>query len=212
MDEATTEGAAAGAAALHPELASRLASVEQERLRREKLRARVAKERRVLLPLLALALLCLPNFRLARVVGHSMEPAFQPGHSLLVLRTWRWFSPLHPGDIVVFQKDGQELVKRVVFVQNPQGTAVWPTSLQTSRGLIPIRPHFFEGGLEGVDRQPPRPGVPQRVVYVLGDNWEVSDDSRSFGPIALDTVLGKVVWARPTSGGAAPAPVAAAAR
>jgi len=35
--------------------------------------------------------------------------------------------------------------------------------------------------------------VPEGTLYVLGDNAEVSEDSRDFGPITTDLVRGKVV-------------------
>jgi signal peptidase I len=182
-------------APLNPELAARLAALEQERLRQEKWRAQVWRERRALLVLLAFVLLCLPNFRMARVVGRSMEPQFKQGDPVVVLKTWRWFSPLKPGDIIVFRLEGQELIKRVVFVQNPQHTARWPDSVQTSRGPVPVRPEFFLGGVEQLDRVPSGPNYRQRSVYVLGDNFDLSDDSRRFGPIAPENILGKVLLA-----------------
>lgn len=36
--------------------------------------------------------------------------------------------------------------------------------------------------------------VPVNHVYVIGDNLEVSEDSRTFGPIPLNTVVGKVLY------------------
>lgn len=175
------------------ELVARLDAVKAEQQRRDRLHAQIWKERRILLPMLAAVLLCLPNFRVVKVKGRSMEPALRDGDSLVVLKSWRWFSPLHPGDLIVFEKDGQELVKRIVFVQNAEGTAAWPKRLETSRGALPVGPEYFRGGIEGIDRVPGQPGSPQRSVYVLGDNYRVSNDSRDFGPIPQESILGKVI-------------------
>lgn len=178
-------------------MAARLAALEQERVRQEKWRVRVWRERRALLILLGFVLLCLPNFRLARVVGHSMEPELHDGELLLVLKSWRWFSPLRPGDIVVFHKEGQELVKRVVFVQNPRGTAFWPPQNR----ILPWRPQadvssaYFPDYARRIDRILSGPGYRQRSVYVLGDNYGSSYDSRDFGPIEPESILGKVIRA-----------------
>ncbi len=36
--------------------------------------------------------------------------------------------------------------------------------------------------------------VPANHIYVVGDNLEVSEDSRTFGPIPLSSVIGKVLY------------------
>ena len=182
-------------AKLDPELETRLVLMEQERIRQERWRTRVWRERRALLLLLFLVLLLLPNFRMARVVGRSMEPQFVDGQSLLVWKSWRRFSPLKPGDIIVFRHGdarlkGQELVKRVWFVQNAQGNARWPDVVPTSRGPRSPSDYFPVYVL----RNPPTTPFPSRgTIWVVGDNFDNSFDSRDFGPIRVESILGKVI-------------------
>ena len=174
------------------EWAQRIAEA-RERVRQRAHHELVLRERRALLVLLAFVLLCLPNFRIARVVGHSMEPQFHDGDRLLLLKSWRWFAPLVPGDIIVFDDDDVQLVKRVAFVQNRDGTAPWQHSVETSNGRVTISPADFPGGMAHIDRIPSHGHYHQRLIYVLGDNLPISEDSREFGPIAPEQIIGKVL-------------------
>jgi signal peptidase I len=185
--------------ALDPERHARLDAVAaQERARAESRRVWVWRERTTLLALLALALICMVNFRMARVVGESMEPSLKQGQSLVVWKSYGRFAPLKPGDIVVFEQDGEELVKRVVFVQNAAGTATWPAAnhVVPADPRLNVTPDFFPDYAHGAVRAASASGQPRRSVYVLGDNLELSDDSRDFGPIAPESILGKVIYAR----------------
>ncbi len=183
-------------AALDPELQARLVALETERIRRERWRTRLWRERRALLLLFGLVLILYANFRMARVVGRSMEPQFVEGQSLLVLTSYRRLSPLRPGDIIVFhnpQDPTQELVKRVVFIQNARGTREWPPTVRTSRGVIPVGQLFTIDMMRSAANAPANPFPPRGVIYVLGDNVDNSTDSRDFGPVQDEAVLGKVL-------------------
>ena len=185
--------------ALDPELQARLVTLETERIKKERWRTRLWRERRALLLLLGLVLVLYVNVGRARVVGHSMEPQFEDGRSLLILKTYRRLSPLRPGDIIVFhnpQEPTQELVKRVVFIQNAQGTREWPSTVQTSRGAIPVGELFTYEMMQGAAVAPSNPSArpPGGTVFVVGDNLDNSTDSRDFGPIRDETILGKVLF------------------
>lgn len=128
----------------------------------------VAKPRRwfrqavALFVFLIIAFLYHNFFTLSVVRGKSMEPTFRDGQVVLVGKGGLLFGPLKRGDVVVFTRNGELLVKRVVAL--PYETA--PDGTQ----------------------------VPANHLYVVGDNLEVSEDSRSFGPIPLSSVIGKVLY------------------
>lgn len=200
MQNVTTEAATAlptptvphaAALTLDPELQERLAALEAERERRRVFQERVWRERRVLFPLLAIALMGFLNFGRARVVGRSMEPQYHDGDSLIMLKSFKYFSPLKPGDIVIIRMrsgrmEGQDIVKRVVYIQNQQGDAPWPKTVSTAIGNVPLR-LFFGREMAGFVT------VPRDTVMVLGDNVRNSTDSRDFGPVPVKDILGKVV-------------------
>jgi signal peptidase I len=128
------------------------------------------------------------GLRLARVQGHSMEPTFYPGQWLLVRRL-NWPSPaLKDGEVIVFRKDGELLVKRIAalpgeFPPEDSQVALWRARIAADRRLSRL------AGPLALQEDP----VPPGQLYVLGDNAPVSDDSRSFGPIPQSAVIGRVL-------------------
>ena len=102
-----------------------------------------------------------------RVADGSMAPTLLPGDCLYVDRGAYRESPPARGDVVV--------------VRDPE----------VPRRFLVKRVTFVPG-------QPPLPDaprVPPRSVYVLGDNLAESRDSRKFGAVPLELVVGRV-WFR----------------
>lgn len=119
------------------------------------------------------------------IVGSSMEPALLDGDRVLVdVWTLRQRAP-RPGEIVLFEglRPGEApLVKRV---------AEPPAALPGTVGG-----HSVAGRRE----------APERSVWVLGDQRQRSRDSREFGPVPLERIVGRVVlryWP-PSRAGAVP--------
>lgn len=82
------------------------------------------------------------------IYGNSMLPILKPGQDVLIMH---WFIKVRVGDLIIFKKDGKEMIKRVQKV---------------------------------LDRE----------VIVQGDNQKESTDSRHFGPINKDQIIGKVIY------------------
>ncbi len=132
------------------------------------------------------------NNTTAYIDGISMEPTLLSEELVLVTRGYD--QPAR-GDIVVIVEqlaDGskQDIVKRIVGlagdeIEIRQGRAV--INGEAERGVYTV--YVAEGDIEA-----PRSRVPDDHVYVLGDNRPVSEDSRIFGPVPLDAVLGQVTW------------------
>jgi len=139
-------------------------------------------------------------FKMNRVQGRSMFPTFKPGQWLLVRRL-NWPSPpLRVGEVIVFKKDGDELIKRVVALpgERPPAEGEYAAALRRSIAHDTRSKPVGEAG----NLMPP---VPQGQIYVLGDNLPQSEDSRDFGPIPMNAVLGRVLSWQETRRNGAPA-------
>jgi signal peptidase I len=120
---------------------------------------------------------------------------------------WYPFEPPGRGDIVVFgsPEDGdQPLIKRVVALPSEH--------VAFRRGAVFI---------DGVELEEPYIDgditrcrnsrycdlvVPEGTVYVLGDNRNDSTDSRAFGPVSVERIVGKAVVSFWPPGNAGPVP------
>lgn len=142
----------------------------------------------VLLVLLFAVIVGFYSVKRVVVDGISMEPSFHSGQGVFV-----WTSvpiaSLKIGDVIVLHSaDGNELIKRIVFIQNQQGNAHPPQVVWTPDGDKPFDDLFYNyAALDSI-----KPGEDRRI-WVMGDNYEHSEDSRDFGPIAPKQILGKVI-------------------
>jgi len=118
----------------------------------------------------------------------SMEPGMAPGDHILVNRlSYRLWAPTR-GDIIVFAfpKDlKRTFVKRVIAVE---GETV---ELRDNKVFVngnPIQEPYVKEG----DYPPYGPEVvPEGKVFVLGDNRRESEDSREWGLLPKNYLLGK---------------------
>lgn len=130
---------------------------------------------------LAFAVFFLLNFTTVVVSGPSMLPTFKTGRRLLASKAYWLVGGLRHDDIVVVrEKDSHAgtgyFIKRVYRLAGEKVDMV----------NIPRTWKLRQGPFT----------VPEGTVYVLGDNREVSSDSREFGPVELSRIIGKVVVVR----------------
>ncbi|KAL3470145.1 peptidase S24/S26A/S26B/S26C [Aspergillus californicus] len=110
--------------------------------------------------------------------GPSMYPTFNPrGDCLLVSRMHRYGRGIEVGDVVRFSHPsflGVHVAKRVLGMPGDFVVRDLPLSV--------------EAGLSGEMVR-----VPEGHVYVGGDNLPWSRDSRTYGPVPMGLINGKVV-------------------
>lgn len=143
----------------------------------------------------AISFLLFSRFVLATVIidGASMEPTFHSGDRCLLNRMALMFGSVGRGDMVVLRDrdDNDFAIKRIVGVPNDE--------IEISKGRVLVNGKLLdEGYLAPLTRTwTPRGDGSYKLgpdsYFVLGDNREVSEDSRYYGPVSFNRLLGVVV-------------------
>lgn len=142
----------------------------------------------IILPALFIAtLLVVFVLQPTRVDGHSMAPALQSEQRLIIEKVSYRFGEPESGDVVVFrlpEHNDAVLVKRVIAVG---GDVVY---IREGRVLVNNEPYPITAGTQPLADFAPIV-VPYGYVFVLGDNLDESTDSRTFGVVANEDLVGR---------------------
>jgi signal peptidase I len=120
------------------------------------------------------------------VHGDSMSPSYWEGQRCLVQRA---AGPLARGDVVIVQDGQGRSIKRLVGLPNESllfrhgkvyvnGQELTEPYVPTGHRTYPVYQTHFT--------------LDQAQVFVMGDNRGRSEDSRVYGPLSCDSVVGKV--------------------
>ena len=121
------------------------------------------------------------------VSGGSMRPTLDPGHRIAVAPLVR---PPRRGDLVVLARaDDLEVVKRVVGLPGER-VRLAAGRLEVDGAPVP-EPYLV--GDAGAGELEVELGPAEYLV--LGDHRAASTDSRDFGPVGADALLGRVRFA-----------------
>ncbi len=126
-----------------------------------------------------------------RVYGQSMEPNLHSDERLVVEKlSYRFHGPRR-GDIVVLRdpSGGPELlIKRVIGLP---GERVTVADGRVYIDGVPLDEPYLSQPTLGTSRTWL---IPPLTVFVMGDNRSASRDSRVFGPVPLDQIIGRVLF------------------
>jgi signal peptidase I len=125
-----------------------------------------------------------------QISGPSMQNTLHTGQFVLVNKVAYLFHAPERGDIVVFHEPDQpdrDLIKRVIGLPGDtiklDGTNVWVDGVELNEPYITQRSN---PAAETVT-------VPPNDYFVMGDNRPVSEDSRYFGFVPKDYIVGKAI-------------------
>ena len=131
-----------------------------------------------------------------RVSGMSMYPYLNDGDWIVYSRTGK---EMRRDEVVVFEKDGESMVKRIAGLPgdtveiNASGSCVIVNGVQVREDYVTLTDEEQEKAEDEM-------GLPLTVMngqyLVLGDNRTVSIDSRDsdIGTVPEEAVLGRVIW------------------
>ncbi|EKD99873.1 MAG: signal peptidase I [uncultured bacterium] len=137
-----------------------------------------------------------------QVWGASMEPNFYTGERVLVEKVTKHFSDYERGDVVVLhppENDSIDYIKRVVGLPGEM-VKIWDCKIYVLQGENKFEltePYISDdmctsGGpkvSEGRYLQ-----IGENEYFVLGDNRPNSADSRYFGTITKERIVGKAIF------------------
>lgn len=135
-------------------------------------------------------------FATVRVDGASMDPTLEHGDRLIV---WRLGYEPENGDIIVLEPPIYNVddyyVKRVIATEG-QTVQIINNHVYVN-GQVLDEP-YIQGDVSALGSKYELPQViPEGACFVLGDNREHSTDSRAFGLVPNDHVMGEVklrIW------------------
>lgn len=133
-----------------------------------------------------------------KVSGNSMVPTFQNNDYILTDKLSYRFSPPKKGDVIVLKNprnESQDFIKRIIATPGE--------TVQIKEGLVYVNDNlliepYLQSGLETKPgsflEEGERLTVSQNQYIVLGDNRDHSSDSRQWGPVTMQEIIGRVIF------------------
>ncbi len=149
------------------------------------------------------------------IPSSSMTPALQVGDRVLVNKLSYEFGEVSRGDLVVFKRteantgNKTDLIKRVIATEGEvleiSGGEIFITEKGGKDRKLLVEPYLAEGvttqgfAFEGLcpESEANTCLIPENFIFVMGDNRSGSRDSRYFGPVNTDDIVGRAfirIW------------------
>lgn len=133
-----------------------------------------------------------------QVKGASMEPTFISGDYIFTSKVTYKFRNVERGDIVVFKSPKNpdiEFIKRIIGLPGDKitvsGGEVYLNDTKLNENYISAKTNAWENGFIQENQVIT---VPPGEIFVMGDNRPRSSDSREFGPVPIESIIGQVFY------------------
>ena len=165
---------------------------ERNRLRYKRRYSRTLKSTVAILVVVAAAAILVATLWMPvlRIYGASMTPTLEDGQIVVSVKS----SSFEPGDIVAFYHGNKLLIKRFIA-----GSADWvdidADGNVSVNGTVLDEPYISEKAYGEINITLPYQ-VPDKRYFLMGDNRDVSVDSRStaVGCVSDEQIVGRVVF------------------
>ena len=114
--------------------------------------------------LILIGVFSLVNYKIIKVTGNSMFPTLKNGSFAIADLYLHKFFTIQKGDLLLFKMDNKEVVKKIVGFPN-----------------------------EEIEIESKKIKLNNNEIYIIGENLKESIDSREYGPVNKNQILGKVV-------------------
>lgn len=136
-----------------------------------------------------------------KVEGVSMQPTYEEGRLLSINKLGLYFDAINRFDVVVFYPPNSEkiYVKRVIGLPGDEihykDDQLYVNGKVVKEPFLPIREKADVTKLTGnftLEEITKKRKIPEGYIFVIGDNRLQSRDSRHFGLVSIDDVIGTV--------------------
>jgi signal peptidase I len=134
-----------------------------------------------------------------KVEGVSMQPTYEEGRLLSINKLGVYFTPLKRFDIVVFYPPNSDeiYVKRVIGLPGDEihyrDDQLYVNNKAVNEPFLPLKDNSNVTKLTGnftLEEITNDTKIPKGYIFVIGDNRLQSRDSRHFGLVKMDDVIG----------------------
>jgi signal peptidase I len=127
------------------------------------------------------------------ILGQSMEPNYHENQRLIVDKVSPLLFGYNRGDVVIVRSPIQdiELIKRLIG--KPGDTIELRDDQVYVNGTLLDEPYLLPDAHTGLYHDTNRWTLGEGEYFIMGDNRSFSQDSRAFGPVPADNIVGRAL-------------------